>query len=310
LTAHNVEALLLDVRLGAPTRLYAGMRGSGIAVTEDDGATWDSLLGGATVRSIVKSYPEGGPAIYAATRLRGVLKTTDNGQSWQEKNAGLPTANMSDLTLVPGSPGGLYAATYTDGVFKSTDGGDSWIAASTGLTVTDVRALAVHPLTTTTLYAGTDGGIFKSTDGGSSWSFSGLTGPGNRVEDIVFDPVDPDVAYAVAGDLHWTEDGGGSWTEVMGVDGGTDLDISAFAEDVLYVATTSGLEQVHDPRGAQEVTKLTEDGLLSDNLYAVVFDWTKAPGRIYVGSDGGSVHAYDLPWRAYLPIVLRPASNG
>jgi photosystem II stability/assembly factor-like uncharacterized protein len=88
----------------------------------------------------------------------------------------------------------------------------------------DVRSLAVHPGRPDRFFLGTsDGQIFVSTDSGDNWV---KLRPGLRrrdlvVDNLVFDPRDPDTLYAAAWELRssrgWlfrTGDGGVSWENV------------------------------------------------------------------------------------------------
>lgn len=302
LTAHYVQALLVDS--DAPSTLYAGTREYGVLKSTNSGTTWDALPISATVHTLVEAPTVPTKTLYAGTRS-GVSKSADDGASWQDINNGLTNRNVLDLAVKPGVTDTLYAATYGGGVFTTTNGGASWLSATTGITDSYVRAVAVHPITPSIVLAGTNSGVFKSTDGGASWSFSGAAVTGQRVDALAFDPVDPQVAYAAADLLYWSADLGKTWQRVAYGFSPTDLAISAVMPDRLYVASTSWVVEVRDPRGVQRTTVLT-DGLLTDNVYAVALAPTFGFSRLYAGTDSGSVHAYDIPWWIiYLPLVTR-----
>jgi len=302
LTAHYVEALLVDADV--PSTLYAGTREYGVFKSTNNGTTWDALPISTTVHTLVQAPTVPTKTLYAGTGS-GVSRSVDGGASWQDRSNGLTTRNVFDLAVKPGMTDTLYAATFGGGVFTTTNGGASWLSASTGITDAYVRAVAVHPVTPTIVFAGTDSGAFKSTDGGSSWSFTGPTGQYNDVEALAFDPVDPQVVYAGADVLFWSDDLGATWQEVERGFNPTDLAIAATMPDRLYVASTSWVVEVRDPRGVQTTTVLT-DGLLTDNAYSVALAPTFGFSRLYAGTDSGSVHVYDIPWwHIYLPLVMR-----
>ncbi|MGC9356544.1 MAG: WD40/YVTN/BNR-like repeat-containing protein [Anaerolineae bacterium] len=307
LTAHHVETLLMDSDI--PSTLYAGTREYGVFKSTNRGTTWNALPISSTVHTLVEAPATPNKIIYAGTRS-GVSRSTDGGASWQDRSNGLTTRNVLDLAVKPGAPDTLYAATFGGGVFTTTNGGSSWLTATTGITDSYVRAVAVHPVTPTIVFAGTDSGAFKSTDGGSSWTFTGPTGFYNDVEALAFDPVNPRIVYAAANILYWSDDLGATWQEVERGFNPTDLAISAAIPDRLYVASTSDVIEVQDPRGVQTTTVLAA-GLLTDNVYAVAIDPTVGigQGRVYAGTDSGSVHAYDIrwPWNLFLPLVVRNA---
>lgn len=88
----------------------------------------------------------------------------------------------------------------------------------------DVRSLVVHPDRPERFFLGTaDGLIFISQDSGKSWAklVPGLGRRGLVVDNLVFDPTDPDTLYAASWELKsdkgWlsrTRDGGKTWRNV------------------------------------------------------------------------------------------------
>ena len=88
----------------------------------------------------------------------------------------------------------------------------------------DVRSLAVHPERPRVFFLGTsDGQIFVSEDGGGSWSklAPGLNRRHLVIDNLAFDPLDPDTLYAATWELKsdkgWlfrTRDGGQTWQEI------------------------------------------------------------------------------------------------
>ncbi len=88
----------------------------------------------------------------------------------------------------------------------------------------DVRSLAVHPDRPETFFLGTsDGQIFVSEDAGESWSqlLPGLDRRDLVVDNLAFDPLDPNTLYAASWELKsdkgWlfrTRDRGRTWQEI------------------------------------------------------------------------------------------------
>lgn len=88
----------------------------------------------------------------------------------------------------------------------------------------DVRSLAVHPKRPERVFLGTaDGQLFVSEDFGEHWTrlLPGLPRRDIVVDNLVFDPQDPDSLYAATwelkndrGRLYRTRDGGLSWEEI------------------------------------------------------------------------------------------------
>lgn len=109
-----------------------------------------------------------------------------------------------------------------------------------------VNVIATHPTDGDLLFAGvlltTDGAdlVYRSDDGGETWQAAagGLPDdlpPNTGVEDMVFDPEDPDVVFAAIHDhgVWRSDDDGETW---QAFNGGT----LAADEDVVALATTSG----------------------------------------------------------------------
>jgi len=88
----------------------------------------------------------------------------------------------------------------------------------------DVRSLAVHPERPQVFFLGTsDGQIFVSEDRGGSWTklAPGLDRRNLVIDNLAFDPLDPDTLYAATWELQsdkgWlfrTQDGGQTWQEI------------------------------------------------------------------------------------------------
>jgi photosystem II stability/assembly factor-like uncharacterized protein len=153
---------------------------------------------------------------YVAAASGGVWKTTNAGTTWTPVFDDQGSYSIGCLALDPKDPLVLWVGTgennsqrsvgYGDGVYKSLDGGKSWEkkglkdAEHIGKILLDPRdgrvayVAAQGPLWA----AGGDRGLYKTTDGGVTWkqvlSISEHTG----VSDVVFDPRNPDVLYAVA----------------------------------------------------------------------------------------------------------------
>lgn len=104
-----------------------------------------------------------------------------------------------------------------------------------------VTALAVQPTSPPTIYAGTAGGdIHRSTDGGASFAL--VERIGSPVTQLVADPGDPQVTYAVAWDLYRSGDGS-AWTSVGLAPGETKLGLAVDPSDGrrLFATTASAL---------------------------------------------------------------------
>lgn len=140
----DVEALL-----AAPvstTVLYAGMWGSGVFRSADNGASWVTATGGLTLPfhingalaltvSPVASDTIGLDRItlYAGDYYyRGVYRSRDGGQSWTWV---LPDVGTRAIAVDPITPTIVYVGDRETGIYRSADGGETWNPANTGLSV-------------------------------------------------------------------------------------------------------------------------------------------------------------------------------
>jgi len=180
---------------------------------------------------------------------RGLYKSTDGGATWKlildggdEPGADVPGneyTGVNDFILHPTNPDVMWASTHQhfrntaalinggplSGIHKSTDGGETWRKVSKGLPEEDMGkiGLAVSPFDPNIVYATVElawreGGFYRSTDGGESWEkrsdyLSGGTGP-HYYQEIYASPHKLDRVYQMDVNLHVTEDGGKTFTEV------------------------------------------------------------------------------------------------
>ncbi len=107
------------------------LRGGGLFVSRDAGATWtrwdrDDRLSLEWIRQVW--FDPRGLLVYAATSNSGVLRSMDGGLTWERRDGGLPTSDVRTLAVDSPRPERLYVGTYGNGVFVSEDGGAQWRA--------------------------------------------------------------------------------------------------------------------------------------------------------------------------------------
>jgi len=147
----------------------------------------------------------GGPA--GTSSLGAVYRTEDGGSSWTKTNFG---ANLdyevTSIAIDPKNSMTIWAATDSKGVggvyagslYRSGDGGETWnkvMGLNSGFT-----SVAVKPDNSDIVFTGSGWGIIKVYFDGTAWQYQWPVIPetvGCRlVQDIVFDPQEPDVIYA------------------------------------------------------------------------------------------------------------------
>src|SRR3954463_13792996 len=185
---------------------------------------------------------------YVATAFGGVWKTVNRGVSFtpifDEYGAFnnccivIDPKNSDVLWLGTGENNSQRSAHFGDGIYKTTDAGKSW--KRMGLESSEhIGKILVDPRNTNTVYvaaqgplfsAGGERGLYKTTDGGATWKAVLTISENTGVNDVVFDPSNPDVIYATAfqrrravgqligggpeGAIMKSTDGGAHWTKL------------------------------------------------------------------------------------------------
>ena len=218
--------------------------------------------------------PNNHSEIYVAAASGHIWKTINNGTTWSPIFDHKGAYSIGCLKMDPNNTNVIWAGTgennhqralgYGNGVYKSEDGGGSW----TNMGLKDSRQIgmiAIDPRDSDVVYVAAEGsawgpggdrGLYKTIDGGENWEkvleISGNTG----VNNVVLDPVDPDIIYATSeqrrrrgfgkigggpeSGLHISKDGGKTWKEITnGIPsvhkGGFGIAISPVDRNVVYL---------------------------------------------------------------------------
>ena len=145
----------------------------------------------------------------------GVWKTTDAGRTWTPIFDDQPTGSIGAIAVAPSNPDVIYVGSGEgmqrpdlstgDGVYKSTDGGRTWrhLGLRDGQ---QIPQIAVDPRDPNRLFVAVLGhpygpneerGLFVSTDGGETFRKALHKDENTGAVDVVLDPVNPDIVYAV-----------------------------------------------------------------------------------------------------------------
>lgn len=186
-------------------------------------STWDSnSYGPGNGRiNIIAFDPNNDENIFIGTPSGGIWKSTTGGSSWISIGDQLSVLGVSGIVVSHEDPDVVYIGTgdrdgndtYGLGIFKTTNGGESWQTA--GLTwplSNSVRThkMLMHPTNAQIIYAATSDGLHRTLNGGISW-IEILTG---NVQDIEFNPSDPDIIYAGKDRIYISTDGGDDFNQV------------------------------------------------------------------------------------------------
>jgi photosystem II stability/assembly factor-like uncharacterized protein len=276
--------------------VYAGTRGGGVFKSTNAGNSWTPVNTGLTglfVRTL-KIDPRSPGTLYAGLEDGAVFKTTNQGATWTPINSGLPPSRIGQsgpawgidsLAVDPETPTIVYAATQHNGVFKTVNGGDQW--SRTTLSSIRVFSIAVDS-TASKVYVGEDGArVYTRSDKGE-WTFADLNPtplpiPSIRVSVVALDALVPTTAYATAGGLLKTTDGGATWSPVLGGPVFT-VALDPIVPSTLY-AGGNGARKSLD--GGATWTEINQ-GLGGGPLQLLAVD-PQAPTTLYAGFGGFAV---------------------
>ncbi len=167
---------------------------------------------------------------YVAAAAGGVWKTTNAGTTFKPIFDNYGSYSIGSLAMDPNNHNVIWVGTgennnqrsvsYGDGVYKSIDGGASF--KKVGLDNSEhIGMIKIDPRNSDVVYvaatgplwsAGGDRGLYKTIDGGENWKKILEISEHTGVNEVHFDPRNPDVLYATAHQRRrrqWTYLGGG-----------------------------------------------------------------------------------------------------
>jgi photosystem II stability/assembly factor-like uncharacterized protein len=244
-----------------------------------------STLSGLKFRSIGPAFtsgriadfavnPDNHSEYYVAVASGNIWKTMNNGQTFKPVFDNYGAYSIGCLAMDPNNHNIVWAGTgennhqralgYGDGVYKTLDGGKSW--KNMGLKESrQIGMIAIDPRDSQTVFVAAEGsawgpggqrGLYKTTDGGENWSCVLEISEHTGVNNVIFDPRQPDVMYATSeqrrrhvhtkigggpeSHVYKSVDGGENWRKIEkglpDVDkGGMGIAISPADPDVLYL---------------------------------------------------------------------------
>ena len=277
----------------------------------------------------VAGVPSQPNVFYIAQVNGGVWKTDDYGRTWTPIFDDQPTGSVGSIAVAPSDPNVIYAGSgeglqrpdlsVGDGLYKSVDAGKTW----THLGLRDgqqIPQIAVDPRDANRILVAVAGhpygpnaerGIFRSTDGGQTFEKVLYKDQNVGGADVLFDPTNPDVAYAGLWEARqgpwengaWNGNGGGvykstdngkTWRQLSG--GLPDniiqanLAIAPSKPNRLFasVAISPGLVIYRSDDAGETWTKITNDprpaGRIGGGDLAVIRVDPKNPDVVYSAS--------------------------
>jgi len=253
---------------------------------EENNSPWQSsTFAGLKFRSIGPAYTSGRIAdfavnpnnhseYYVGVACGNIWKTTNSGVTWKPVFEKYGSYSIGALAMDPNNPNVVWAGTgennhqralgYGDGVYKTLDGGETW--ENMGLYDSrQIGGIVIDPRNSNIVFVAAEGsvwgpggdrGLYKTTDGGKTWKKVLEISENTGVNNVVMDPVNPDVMYATSEQrrrhvftkigggpesaVYKSEDGGETWTKIMKglpkVDiGGMGIAVSPVDHNVVYL---------------------------------------------------------------------------
>ncbi len=277
----------------------------------------------------VAGVPSTPNVFYMAQVNGGVWKTDDYGRTWTPIFDDQPTGSVGCIAVAPtdaniiyvGSGEGLQRPDLSvgDGIYKSSDAGRTW----THLGLRDgqqIPQIAVDPRDPNRILVAVAGhpygpneerGIFRSTDGGKTFEKVLYKDENVGGADVLFDPENPDTAYAALWEARqgpwenaaWNGSGGGvfkstdngkTWRQLSGglPDGiiQANLAIAPSSTNRVFasIALTGGLSIYRSDDGGDHWAKITTDarpaGRIGGGDLAVLRVDPKNPDVVYSAS--------------------------
>ncbi|MEM6325499.1 MAG: glycosyl hydrolase, partial [Bacteroidota bacterium] len=183
-----------------------------------------------------------------------------NALSWRGIGPAFTSGRIADIAIHPHDPQTWYVAVGSGGVWMTSNSGTTWTSLFDGQSSYSTGSIAIDPQNPNIIWVGTGenvggrhaaygDGIYRSSDGGRTWENRGLK-ESERLSTIWIHPDDSDVVLVAAQGPMWssggerglyrTEDGGETWSQVLGDDewtGATDIVVDPRDPDVMYAAT-------------------------------------------------------------------------
>jgi photosystem II stability/assembly factor-like uncharacterized protein len=300
----DVNALALDPRTSST--VYAATE-AGVLKSTDAGRSWKISTSGMAATRVEDLAAPTRHSAYALAVGRGFFTRSRAG--WQAANTGLPTLDLSALTVDPQTPKTVYVVGGGTEIFKTTNRGESWqkLQAPSTSETSEISALAVDPEDANNLYAGTNEwgdyagyrtGVFKSMDGGATWRALRTDGfLSSEIPALAIDPLNSQNVYVASSGVFRSSDGGADWESPV-----EDFIVRAFVLDpskpeTMYAGTDG---EIFKSTNAGATWRALDVGFGTGSVNALAVN-PHVRKTVYAGGDEGLFISMDGgdTWRRY-----------
>ncbi|HUR32146.1 MAG TPA: sialidase family protein, partial [Saprospiraceae bacterium] len=208
----HADAKKIVYEPGSGNKLYITNDG-GVAVSNDNAATWTDISNGLQIAEIYKiaNHPHHADTIYFGAQDMGTYRWLASDSSFNVLAGGDGFQPLVD----PTNTNTLFASLQIGQLRKSIDNGESFFSASPGQYLWD-PPIKMNPLNHNTMYVGCTAGVKKSTEGGIQGTYVNLSGS-VLANIIAMDITKADTNYIYAASINQmirSEDGGSNWTNI------------------------------------------------------------------------------------------------
>jgi photosystem II stability/assembly factor-like uncharacterized protein len=281
----------------APNRVFAGVRGDGIWLSEDFGKSWKKPSygkhGPGKVRCITID-PHDPTTLYVGAEPIDVFVSRDSGRQWTKldsiwevpwvESVPYPGASVEphvrDIAVDPKNPKTIYVALQVGYMLKSTDGGSSWKLLNKDLDA-DVHTIVIHPHETDTVVIATGGSecrkgrvkgraLYKSSDAGENWAPMAMEFEQEYSVPLAMHPKAPNLLFSALANGN-----PGKWRRPTGAEA---VMIRSNNAGQTWEALRTGLAEV----GKTFVQAIAVDETQPEHLYAAT-----RSGKLYESHDSG-----------------------
>ncbi|PKQ65524.1 glycosyl hydrolase [Labilibaculum filiforme] len=176
-------------------------------------------IGPATTSGRIADFavnPNNHSEYYVGVASGNIFKTINNGTTWMPVFDKYGSYSIGVVTMDPNNSNVVWTGTgennhqralaYGDGVYKTMDGGKSW--KNMGLKESrHIGGIVIDPRNSNIVFVAAEGsawgpggdrGLYKTIDGGETWKKVLEISENTGVNNVVIDPVEPDIMYATS----------------------------------------------------------------------------------------------------------------